>query len=345
MIQTVLGPIAPADLGVTMIHEHVAPRTVVPPPPGKAPFAPGQTIEGMVQELRRLQTYGVRTIVDVTPMGKSRDPRTLQQIASETNLNILAATGFYKEPSYTPFVHQASIDELVRFMMDEIENGIEGTGIRPSIIKVGSSKGAITSTEAKVLRAAALVHCETGLPITTHCTLGTMGRQQMDIFLECGVSPSRVIIGHSDLNCETLYFTEILKTGATLGFDTIGKERFHYVRHKEAGYERYAFLLEEYHISDDRRLTNLLNLINDGFASQLVLSSDITWIDAVQNPNTFGSWGYSYLWEQFIPRIQKAGVEKNVLHTMLISNPRRVLAGELEEPNSDIESTYGSLGD
>jgi phosphotriesterase-related protein len=317
----------PAHLGITMIHEHLAPRAVVPSLPDKPPFAAGQTYQGMVSEVHRLQAYDVRTIVDVTPNAKGRDPDVLRRIADQTGINIVAATGFYKEPSYPPFVHQATLDNLVRFMMNEITHGIDGTDVRPGIIKVGSSKGVITPTEAKVLRAAAVVHRETGLPLTTHCTLGTMGREQMEIFLEHDVDPSRVIIGHSDLNNETLYHSEILKTGATVAFDTIGKERFQYVCHHEAGYERYAFLLEEYHISDNQRLTNLLKLINDGFASQLVLSSDITWGEAVLNPATIGSWGYSYLWAQFIPRLKAAGVEEHTLSTMLIANPCRILAG------------------
>jgi predicted metal-dependent phosphotriesterase family hydrolase len=328
MIQTVTGQIPEDALGRTMMHEHLAPRGPMVEMPGRQPFLPSQTIEVMEREIGMLRNLGVATVVDVTPYGKGREPHVLRELASRTGMNVVAATGFYKEPACPAFAHQASTAELARFMIREIESGLDGTDVKPGIIKVGTSKGTITATERKILVAAAQAHRETGLPITTHTTLGTMGREQVDLLLDNGVDPARVVIGHSDLNREPGYHLEILKTGATIGFDTIGKERFHYRRHHEAGYHRYAYLLEEYHVSDDDRLKALVELLRQGYASQIVLSSDILWSEGLANQATIGSWGYSYLCQRFLPRLLDAGVSADAIDTLLSANPRAVLSGE-----------------
>jgi predicted metal-dependent phosphotriesterase family hydrolase len=335
MVQSVLGPVPASGLGKTMMHEHLAPRGIREQVPGRLPFMPGQTVEVMEREIRQLIDHGVRTVVDVTPCGKGRDPRLLARLAESTGMNVIAATGFYKEPACPAFAHRASVDELTRFMVGEIEEGIEGTGVKPGIIKVGTSKGTITPTERKILLAAAAAHRESGVPITTHTTLGTMGKEQADLLLENGVDPGRVVIGHSDLNRETPYHLELLKTGVTIAFDTVGKELFQYRRHHQAGYERYAYLLEEYHVSDDDRLKVMVELLGQGHASQIVLSSDILWSEGLANPATIGAWGYSYLWQRFIPRLLEKGIGQEAIDTMVWSNPRAILAGERASAGSE----------
>jgi predicted metal-dependent phosphotriesterase family hydrolase len=81
----------------------------------------------------------------------------------------------------TAFVRQASIQQLTEVFTKELTEGIEGSGVRAGIIKVGSSMRRITDTEEKLIRAAARAHRRTGAPITTHATVGTMGREQVQI--------------------------------------------------------------------------------------------------------------------------------------------------------------------
>lgn len=61
-------------------------------------------------------------------------------------------------------------------MVDEIEQGIDGTELKAGIIaEIGSSEGKITPLEEKVFIAAALAHNQTGRPISTHTSFSTMG--------------------------------------------------------------------------------------------------------------------------------------------------------------------------
>jgi phosphotriesterase-related protein len=252
----------------------------------------------------------------------------LRQIAEATGLNVVASTGSYKEPQMTAAVRQASVQELADVFTRELTDGIDGTGIQAGIIKVGSSMRRITPAEEKLIRAAARAHRRTGAPITTHATVGTMGREQVQILEDEKADVSRLVIGHSDLNANVDYHEGIVRRGASVGFDTIGKERFVYVRTETAGRERYEFEQEAYFVPDWQRRATLIDLVRRGYAGRIVLSSDISRSEALHNPATLGSWGYGYVLGWFVPALQDAGVGEHDLRRMLVETPRRILAGE-----------------
>jgi phosphotriesterase-related protein len=336
-VQTIRGPVEPSALGVTMMHEHVVPRAQVPEPPiGKPRFAARVTEADIVRELTFVRDqFGLRTVVDVTPRRAPDELAAVQRIAEHSAINIVVATGCMKEQYYHPargsmssfWAYQLSSDEIADVLVREIENGINGSAYRAGIIKVGTSKERITSHEERVLRGAARAHRRTGCPITTHATLGTMGAEQAQIFVDEGVDVRRLVIGHSDLNNVVAYHEGIVRRGASVGLDTIGKERFDYTRSETAGRQRYQFEKEQYFISDRSRLDTLLELMRRGYAGQVVVSSDMgSEID--ENPATLASWGYSYLLGRFLPWACQEGLTDAHCRAMLIENPRRILAGE-----------------
>jgi predicted metal-dependent phosphotriesterase family hydrolase len=335
-VQTVLGPVRSADLGIMMMHEHLCPRAQIPTPEGKPPFAPRITAADVVRELRYArEVHGLRSTVDCTPRRSPEELEIVARIAAESGINVVVATGCMKEQYYHPargsmssfWAYQLSSDEIADVLVREIEEGINGSRFRAGIIKVGTSKRRITEPEERVFRGAARAHRRTGCPITTHATLGTMGGDQARIFLEEGVDMRRVVIGHSDLNATPAYHEGILRRGASVGFDTIGKERFDYTRTETAGQHRYQFEKEQYFISDRTRQETLLELVRRGYAGQIVVSSDMgSEID--ENPSTLASWGYSYLLGRFLPRACEAGLGEEDRLKLLVHNPRRILAGD-----------------
>jgi predicted metal-dependent phosphotriesterase family hydrolase len=335
-VQTVLGPIRVSDLGTTMMHEHLCPRAQVPiPEGGKPPYAPRPDMADVVRELIHVrETYGVRSMVDCTPRRSPEELGVLARIAEDSGIYVVVATGCQKEQYYHTarntvssfWAYQLSPDEIADVMAREIEEGIHGTRYRAGIIKVGTSKERITEPEQRVLRGAARAHRRTGCPITTHATLGTMGGDQAAIFLEEGVDMRRVVIGHSDLNATPTYHEGIVRRGATVGFDTIGKQRFDYSRPETAGLHRYEFEKEQYFISDQVRLETLLELVRRGYAGQIVLSSDIGELDP--NPTTHAAWGYSYLLGKFLPLARERGLAEDDQRRMLVEAPRRILSGD-----------------
>lgn len=327
MIWTVSGSLEARELEICMMHEHLVPRETIPKRNGFRRFVEPCGTDDVVRQLRQSRELGLRSVVDVTPFGPERDPETLQAIADESGINVICATGFYKEPRIPAFVYTMAVPEIAEFMVRELTIGIEGSQIRAGIIKVGTSKDRIARVEEKILRAAAAAHKETGAPITTHATLGTCGVEQLDILEEEGVHPSSVIIGHSDLNLSPIYHDRIATRGAFLGIDTVGKERFDYTRVETAGTGRYEILKEHYHIPDQRRLESLCLLIQKGFGQQVILSSDIVRMEAYMNPTTLGSLGYAYLLAEFVPALREHGVTNEHVHRILVENPRKMFEG------------------
>lgn len=121
-----------------------------------------------------------------------------------------------------------SVQELAQEMVDEIEQGIDGTDLKAGIIaEIGSSEGKITSLEEKVFIAAALAHNQTGRPISTHTSFSTMGLEQLALLQAHGVDLSRVTVGHCDLKDNLDNILKMIDLGAYVQFDTIGKNSYY----------------------------------------------------------------------------------------------------------------------
>ena len=124
-------------------------------------------------EYRRLAEHGVVGIIDQTNRGMGRNVAYVQKMAAQAGVEITHATGYYKEPFLPPECYTLTEQQLCDIMVKELTEGIEGTGVRATVIgEIGTSKD-ITETEAKVFRAASRAHAETGAPICTHTTLGS----------------------------------------------------------------------------------------------------------------------------------------------------------------------------
>lgn len=189
-------------------------------------------------------------------------------------------------------------------MVKELTEGIEGTGVRATVIgEIGTSKD-ITETEAKVFRAASRAHAETGAPICTHTTLGTRGLEQLEIFKSFGVDLSRVVLSHIDLSADLDYMKRLLDQGVNIAFDTIGKCNYQ---------------------PDVSRADWLSRLCAEGYDTQIVMSMDIT---RRSNFADRGGVGYSYLLDTFAPLASEAGVPDRAWENLLYRNALRIYKGQ-----------------
>lgn len=258
--------------------------------------------EETVKELKKLYHYGVRNIVEVSNIGMGRDIDYIQRIEKETGIQILKSTGWYKEPFIPEEYLNKTTEELASIMIDEIENGIEGTNVKAMMIgEIGTSKNEWKDSERRLFDAAIIAHKKTNRPIYTHTTLSTLALEQAKYLVSHGVDPHRIVIGHVDL-CEDInYIKEVLKTGVTIGFDTIGKNNY---------------------LPDEKRIAHLLELEITGYTSQVVLSEDLT---RKSHLAFKGGIGYAYLFESFLPAARKAGISESFITDMLVSNPKRIM--------------------
>ncbi|MTW86039.1 phosphotriesterase-related protein [Virgibacillus dakarensis] len=257
-----------------------------------------------VKEYKKLYSKGVRNIVDVTNFGMGRNIPYVEKVAEESGINIVFATGFYQEKFYPIQVFRETKEELAARMVREINEGIKGTDVKAEIIgEIGTSHNKWTDTERKVFEAVVLAHKETNKPITTHTSLGTLGHEQAAFFKENGVDLNRVIIGHVDLTGDEDYILHILREGAYVEFDTIGKENY---------------------MPDQVRADILKTIQDKGYIDKVFLSMDITRKSHLEYQ---GGLGYSYLLDTFIPILERSGVTGESIEKLLVNNPVAFMKG------------------
>jgi phosphotriesterase-related protein len=316
-LNTVLGPCNAADLGVTLMHEHL----VIGWPGWDADVAAPafnrkDTIKLCVDHMQELKALGMRTLLDPCPIDLGRDVELAAEVAQATGVRIICATGLYKEESgatpYFKFRGQFTdvIKEMAEGFIKEIEVGIGATGIKAGVIKIATGAHQITPYEEKVIRAAARAHKATGAPITTHTEDGTMGCEQLDLFASEGVDLKRVIIGHSCGSADLKYHTDMLDRGAYLGFDRFGLDFLH---------------------PDRLRKAALIGLLGIGCENQIVLSHDTVWCwrgRSLPVPESqLTNWRPTHVFKNIVPALRDAGVTKEKIDAMLIHNPRRYFEG------------------
>jgi phosphotriesterase-related protein len=313
MVNTVLGPIRPEALGLTLMHEHPMIAWWGWQLDPAAPVIPRkEAVKVCVDRMEELKAFGMRSLLDPCPMDLGRDVEFLAEVSQASGVHIICATGVYKESlggsAYFRFRAEfgdAVIDEMAETFARELTDGIGSTGIKAGIVKVATQAHKISHYEEMALRAAARAAKATGARITTHTDEGTMGREQLDILASEGVDLRRVIIGHSCRSADLRYHTDMLDRGCSLGFDQLGVEITQ---------------------PDRLRKAALIGLLGIGFEKQLVLSHDTVWcspgrplpfpVDLMPN------WHPTHVFKNIIPSLHEAGVPQAKIDTMLIGNPK-----------------------
>lgn len=301
-IMTVRGPIAPEELGVCMVHEHlIVDSWAMWPVPNYSLIVDDEDL--VTEEVRAYKEAGGTTIVDVTTIGLERNPAALRRISEATGVQIVMGCGWYRERVYPAYIQERSADELAGMLVAEIERGAAGTAVRPGIIgEIGTERKFITPAQERVFRAAARAHRATGAPITTHTThWGELALEQLALLAEEGVDPRRVIVGHLGDRRDIKLLLPIAETGAFLGIDNIG---YH-------DYQR-----------EERRAGNVMELIAAGFRSQVLLSMDIATLPEL---HWYGGKGFDYLLLRFVPLLRELGATEEDIHALLVDNPKRAL--------------------
>ena len=302
-VMTVLGPVAPAEMGIAQTHEHlILDASLVAADPYDAIL---YDVDLAVEELARFKEAGGTCVVEVTCMGAGRDPEALKRISTETGVHIVMGTGWYREVVYPDYVRQKNPNELADILVKEIGEGVGDTGIRPGIIgEIGTERHWISPAQERVFRAAARAHLQTGTPISTHTThFGELAVEQLALLQEEGVDPCRIIIGHLGDRRGIDCLLPIAETGAYLEIDNIG-------------------FGAPYQIQEERA-RNVKRLIDQGYLEQILLSMDICTNSQL---HYFGGPGYDYLLMKFLPLLEETGVSGREIEIIMVENPRRALA-------------------
>jgi predicted metal-dependent phosphotriesterase family hydrolase len=306
-VETVLGPVAPTELGWVLPHEHTA--IALWHIPARWDYWELRRDEpAIVEELAAFRTAGGGTLVDLTLPGVGRDPEWLARISRATGLHVVMGAGWYRGAYYPPeaLIDRRTVDSLADEIVRDIETGVGGTGIRAGIIgEIGADKPWLSAQEERVHRAVARAARRTGAAISTHAAQSAVGLDQLDVFESEGADLTRVVIGHSDSNPDPAYHLAIAERGAMVEFDFIGMSF--------TPLERFG---------EDRLVENLCSLLAAGHVERVMLSQDVCHDSQLKR---YGGNGYTYLAEAFLPRLRAAGVSEAEIETMTVANPQRLL--------------------
>lgn len=321
---TMKGDVESTGLGVTLMHEHVfvcAPEINLNYPETWGDNE--QRIAKAIDDLNEAYEHGVRTIVDCTVLGLGRDVERLKRVASEVEVNIICATGYYTWNDLPNFFNisgptkygalEESEDVLPSMLLRDIEVGIADTGVKAGVLKCMAHHGMTLAME-RIARAVAQVHRSTGVPITTHTHSVPDGLTLLDVLLDEGVDPHRVVIGHVDASSKNQsYLLSLLETGCFIGFDSFGLEG-------DGAGEAHATTFQE-------RIDAIVKLCSLGYDSQIVLSHDYaSFCDQVPADWFSGrlpNWSYHRVSDDAVPALLKAGVDQTQIDRMLVTNPMR----------------------
>ncbi|MDT7573664.1 MAG: phosphotriesterase-related protein [Actinomycetota bacterium] len=313
-MQSVRGPLDTADLGTTLMHEHVFVLSPDSQQQWQRDWDEEAKVADAVRRLQELVDTGVRTIVDPTVDGLGRDVPRIARINDQVpGLNILVATGVYTYadvPGYFSSRGPGALPDLpepmVELFVRDITGGIQGTGVRAAFLKCAIDHHGLTRGVERVMRACAKAQVQTGVPLMVHTHPGKQtGLEVQKVLADEGVPASAVLLAHCGDSTDADHLSALAEAGYLLGMDRFGIDAI---------------------LDFEGRVGIVVELCRRGYAGSMVLSQDaachIDWVDPALMP-FLPNWNYLHVLRDVVPALLDRGVTQEQVDQMLIANPRR----------------------
>lgn len=280
-------------------------------------------------ELGYFRAVGGRAVCDATPIGARGDVRDLRAASEASDVHVLFATGLYVSAARSDELAALSSEQQLALFAAEAADGVDGTGLRPGLLKCAMSQddpaGELRPEEVATLRALGRVSADTGLSLQVHTAFPMSTAQVLnvvEIALETGMQPDKLVMIHMDsflrpwgaldsyladmsesLNVSTELARSVLAYDVNIGFDSWGST---------------VSILP----SDHDRVKGLADLLRDGFGSRIVLGHDN---GTKPHGKSFGAYGFTRF-GAFIPRLlTQLGFADDVFTQLVVDNPARIL--------------------
>ncbi len=314
-VQTVQGPVEADELGLTLVHEHVRFRdeAVAEQWPGR--YDEQLELDAALLAVNDAKDRGVRTIVDPTAMFGGRDVNFMKRVADQTGVQIIACTGIYSYDYLPHYFENRDIDVMADHFVEDIEIGVQGTGIRAAFLKCAADAAGVTERVEKIHRACARASLQTGAPIMAHSmpAVGT-GPRQVEIFREEGVEMAKVQIAHCGDTEDVGYIEGLIEQGVYVGLDRYGLEMY---------------------LPIDKRNATAAELLRRGHAERLMISQDfcatIDWFpreaaEVFEGQGAIRNWSMTLVFDEVVPALREAGaMDDDSFQTVFVENPKRWL--------------------
>ncbi|WP_241560105.1 phosphotriesterase family protein [Solirhodobacter olei] len=336
-VMTVTGPVAAADLGVTLMHEHIlndcrcwwhAPKESEREHLAHRPVSieilselrqdPFVNLHNIalddeplaIEELGQFAAAGGRTVVDPTCRGIGRDPAALVRISGATGLRIVMGAGYYLASSHPAELAAMSAADVADQIVAEARDGVDGSGVRIGLIGEIGVSSEFTAEEEKSLRGAARAQARTGLPLMVHLPgWFRLAHRVLDIVSEEGADLRHTVLCHMNPSHGDFdYQRSLAARGAFVEYDMIGMDFFYADQQVQCP-------------SDDEAARGIARLAEAGYLDRVLLSHDVF---VKMMLTRYGGNGYAFILRHFLPRLQRHGFDEPSLVALMQHNPRRV---------------------
>ena len=296
VINTVLGKIPASEIKACLSHEHICCFSeYLFKMAGKDYLDKEKLVSKSIAELKRLKSiYGMNLFIDCTPVNIGRDIDLLKKVSVESGVHIVCSTGFY----YTdePVLYNMSEEKLAEYIVADAKETNAG------ILKAAVENEKISTFNEKMLKATALAHQKTGLPIVLHTNARNKnGLAALEILLQNEVKPGCITVGHLSDTEDVDYVTEFAKLGCYIGFDRL-----------------YNNTSEDY---INKKLRNILELCELGYANRIILSHDELFFNGFEaTPQIKEKTRFDYVFKHILPMLENETADE-----IIRKNPIRML--------------------
>ena len=308
---TVEGPIVASALGKSLSHEHALVDFIGAAETGYHRWDREAVVSVVLPHLKAIKDLGYEALFECTPAYIGRDPRLLRMLSKASGIRLITNTGFYgaRENNYIPdWALEASADDLAAHWISEFENGIEDTGVKPGFIKIGVDRGdRLSAFHETLVRAACRTHLATGLTIACHTGPSKAVFHIAEVLKAEGVSPPAFIWVHATRD-DSENLIRAAKMGLWVSIDNL-RDNANVLR------------------GNVERLTALKDA---GLLDRVLISQDAGWY----RPGEEGGGAfapYTFVENNLLPALRKAGFEESDFETLLVENPARAYAVRVRE--------------
>jgi phosphotriesterase-related protein len=305
-LMTVRGRLPAHELGLTLTHEHALANFQPYEEWVRAPKAydRAEVVQRVLPHLQRISALGCHSFVDATAVGLGRDPRLLRELSQASGLNILTTTGNYAafENRFLPqYVRDDSPQALSERWIREFTDGIEGTDVRPGLIKLGFNGGTLSDVERKLIRAGAAAHLATGLTIGAHTGSAVAAYEELAELEAAGVHPSAWIWIHAQNEPDAAKYDDAARRGAWISLDGVSSE------------------------SVAMHADRVGRLREAGLLHRVLVSQDAGWY-SVGEPDGGKFRPYDIVFTEFVPALKARGFTEAQINQIFVKNPATAFA-------------------
>ncbi|MEM7132875.1 MAG: esterase [Chloroflexota bacterium] len=300
---TTLGPKSADELSLILPHEHIFVDLGPIEEENYRKANADDVIAVMAPEIEKIKAQGVTALVECTPASVGRRADIDRAVSEATNFPVLVPTGIYHEPWVPKWAHAASQAEMRDWMLRELTDEIEESGVQAAWIKLSASDDGMTPSEEKILRAAAEAGAATGAVIGSHTIRGSVVNDQLDVLQEAGYTTDRFIWIHTQNEPDITLHLAVAQRGAWIEYDGIGRAPH----------------------DDNYYIQRIRGALDAGYGDQLLLSHDHGWYDP-SKPGGGTPKPYTYLVDHFLPKMRSSGFDEATIHQLTCVNPFQAFA-------------------